>query len=554
MNPKLYKTIIVVILGWTLALGLVLAWRTSATTDEDIHVSGAYLALTRHEFRFDPEHPYVFKYLTAIPLLFLHTNLPADDQQLWEAGKPTLYDSWHEARRWSDEWFFNSGNNGHLMMFLARIPGVLCMVLLCWLTWFLALKWFSPKVALYALIFTAFSPTILGHGHLTNTDVPSSFGFLLTVGALYYYYENPNKKGITWAGAAFALAQTIKFSSLLLTPIAFLWILYVAYKKKIWKQLPLHILIFLGITIVWIWLSYQFPYKLLHGDLFTLYGSTVLPAAVPFSQTLFEKFALLRYILPVDFIKGASLSLGGAIDGRAAYFMGETHTGIWTFFPLLFALKTQIAGLLILITGFALFIVSPLKKLKKWTPLATLLALTLTIFLASAFTSKLTLGIRHILPVLPLIYILMALALYEIETRTKKHWITVILLIAYILPIIISFPHYINYTNAMVQPKNKTYEYFNDSDLDWGQQAQAIVKKVKADYPNENIYSNYFWNPYILSYYGLDYSDYNPENPPTDGIIIVTATELSWGNYGIFRATKPFDHLSNTTYFYRIGN
>ncbi len=211
---KLYYRRLIVIfctIG-VLVVGLFLAWHDSPTTDEDIHIASAYLGLTRHEFRFDPEHPYLFKVLTALPLLTIHLNPPPDDAAYWEEGRITVYDSWKAARGWADEWFYTSGNNPELMIFLARIPAVICLTLLCLLVYFLASRWFSPTIGLWALIFTAFNPNLLAHGHLANNDVPTALLFLLTIWAMWEYFLHPNLRQAVILGVAFAAAELTKFS------------------------------------------------------------------------------------------------------------------------------------------------------------------------------------------------------------------------------------------------------------------------------------------------------------------------------------------------------
>lgn len=99
------------LLIWVACAGLYLAHRDAMTRDEGIHIASAYLAIERHEFRFDPEHPYLFKILTALPLLPLGLHNPPDDKKLWESAKPINYDSWRESFEWSEQWFYRSGNN-----------------------------------------------------------------------------------------------------------------------------------------------------------------------------------------------------------------------------------------------------------------------------------------------------------------------------------------------------------------------------------------------------------------------------------------------------------
>src|ERR1700682_2753463 len=43
--------------------------RESATWDEPIHVTSGYVALARHDYRIDPEHPPFLRMWAALPLL-----------------------------------------------------------------------------------------------------------------------------------------------------------------------------------------------------------------------------------------------------------------------------------------------------------------------------------------------------------------------------------------------------------------------------------------------------------------------------------------------------
>lgn len=160
------RFIVWALLAWMGCAGLFLSWRMTMTTDEGIHVASAYLALTRGDHRFDPEHPFLYKYTTALPLLVLRPNTPPDDVKLWDSGEPTFYDSWKESREWSDQWFYKSGNNARLMIFLARIFGVIVLVLLGLTVYYTSKRWFGEKTALWSLFFTAFTPTLLAHGPL----------------------------------------------------------------------------------------------------------------------------------------------------------------------------------------------------------------------------------------------------------------------------------------------------------------------------------------------------------------------------------------------------
>src|SRR5690606_5018407 len=120
----LRKHAVAALLIWTACAGLYGASHASMTTDEGIHVASGDLSLTRCDTRFDPEHPFLIKYVTALPLVLLQPALPPNDQLLWDRAGSTFYDAWGEARQWTEEWFYSSGNDADLMIFLARLPAV----------------------------------------------------------------------------------------------------------------------------------------------------------------------------------------------------------------------------------------------------------------------------------------------------------------------------------------------------------------------------------------------------------------------------------------------
>ena len=54
-----------------------------------------------------------------------------------------------------------------------------------------------------------------------------------------------------------------------------------------------------------------------------------------------------------------------------------------------------------------------------------------------------------------------------------------------------------------------------------------IAEYARAKYPGETIYANYPWNPYVLDYYGLHAKSFDRANPPSDGVIFLTASQMS---------------------------
>ena len=98
--------------------------------------------------------------------------------------------------------------------------------------------------------------------------------------------------------------------------------------------------------------------------------------------------------------------------GHAAYFMGEVrNTGWWYFFPVLLAVKTPLAWLLL--AGFGLVVSWGRRmQLAYWLPVAFALGVLLP-----AMTSHVNIGLRHILPIFAALAIVAAIGLQRLLER-----------------------------------------------------------------------------------------------------------------------------------------
>lgn len=559
MFRKLFSTKILLglIMAWTLLSGLYLAWNDSLTTDEGIHTASAYLAIERGSYRFDPEHPYLYKYLTALPLFTLKLNYPPSDNQLWDKSANTYYDSWYEARLWADEWFYKSGNPTNIMVFLARIPAVIIATLFILVIFMFARQLFTPRVGVASAALLALSPTFLGHNHLTNTDVPVAFMLTLTVWALWNYFLRPNWKTAALSGLAFSLALNTKHSAVSFIVVVFALMLFTKLKTASlkWKEVIWHFILILIICWAVIWICYGF-----HSTIITNSNELQAPLQkinnfLSGKHSNVESMAnILKYILPIDYIKGVLLIIGGAAMGRSSYLFEHTvYGGIWYYFPVVFLLKTQIIALIGVLVGLYFIAKNKFRSILK--PEYFFLFAPLIIYGIISITNKLNLGIRHIMPMIPLLSIVLAVVVYKIREKIQdkyKELFTGACLLLYLLPVMLQFPNMLGFSNLFVEPYQNGYKYYNDSNLDWGQQAKYLTRYIKEKYPNEEIYSNYNWNPYALEQNGLAVKPYNAQNPPKNVLIVLTATQLTYDEYRIFRAATPVDHLANHSIFYRL--
>lgn len=549
---RLYTAAVSLVLLWALGIGLYQSYTLSMTTDEGIHIASGYLTLTRHEFRMDPEHPPLFKVISALPLLALNLHNPTGDQEDWEKMRATFYDSWAESRGWSNRWIFESGNNADLTVFLGRIPAVLTFVFLCWFTFYLGRLWFGPKVGLLAMIFTAFNPTLIAHGALANDDVAIGLCILGAIWSFWKYLSQPTPRNAVLVGALLGVSLGVKYTALALIPLAFVIVLLPHLRKehRNWKTAGKHFLLFAITTWLTIWAAYGFQSEIYvsPGSMDKLTSFSAVTEHLSADQMI-SYARIIAHILPAQFIKGSILVQGSSLLGRGAYVLNHHYNGgVWFYFPVVFALKTQLIALIILGIGGVL---ACIRRSWKLDLPRQILAATFIFFLIISIVNKLDLGIRHITSLLVMLSFYLALCTVAIADLWKQTWLLTLLLLLYILPVLAQGSNIFGFTSELVQPYDQAYLYMEGSNYDWGQQAKEIAAYVKSQPYGTTIAANYYWSP-ALPYYGITTKSFDPEILPTNTLILLTASQLSENQYLKFRKIEPFHVIGNHTFFYYL--
>jgi hypothetical protein len=551
-RASLKRLLVPGLLLWVLLFGIFQAWNQTLTSDESIHTASAYLAITRGDHRFDPEHPFLFKYLTALPFLVYHTNLPKDDLELWDKAAPTLYDSWRESRKWSDHWVYESGNNAQVMQMLMRIPGIIVMTILCWFIWWLARKWYSKKIALWALFFTAFNATILAHGYLTNTDVPLALTYMLVIWRVGEYGKDATRRNAAWVGLTFSIAMLTKYSAVALIPALAIWLVGVAIARKIrWYNVLADAVIVLAIffSLAWIIYFFQSPVLLTVGD-YVLAGNNIsYTLGAQYSDIATKFLHIGPHILPSAYLKGLLMTLYGGLNGRGTFLLGHNYyVGVWFYFPTLFLIKNQL--IIVILSIVALVTAIPkIRKPRQWSTYTWAYSIVGGVFLALAIKSKLNLGIRHIMPLMPILSIVLAGLMVRIQTMFQKPYLMGTIILATVLPILVQSGNLIGFGNSIIDRSH----YFVDSNLDWGQSWQRIADTLKTHFPNQPVYLQYYTS--ALGYYAPHNPQYDIRNAGSagPGVILVAANDLRGGSLSTYEAFAP-DYIVDNGYFLYHSN
>lgn len=522
------------------------SWNDSATMDELAHIPAGYSYLTQRDYRLNPEHPPLIKDLAAFPLLYLDLNFPTDVK----AWKEDINGQWDMGRIF----LYESGNNADQILHFSRFPIMLLAILFGWLLFNWVRKIYGDKVALLTLFFFSFSPTFIAHSRYVTTDLGAAFGFFIGIATFVNFLQKQDspsaKKYLLIAGIAFGIAQLLKFSLVLLVPLyiilGIIWVILENWqeKKKIFKEglkmlgkiLIIGLIGFAIIIPVYQFHIANYPPERQFRDtdfILTSFGFRPLANLTIWMSNKPILRALGQYML------GVLMVLQRTAGGNTTYFMGQISAAGWHYyFPLLYLLKEHLAFHIFTLIALIYSIRNILKAREKNTRqiinnavdwLKDNFALTasiifIAIYWLQSINSPLNIGIRHVLPTFPFIYLLVSRqiirwlrtpnldnpktitewvkdAFQTLMRSFKKYLLAIILGIWIILATFITFPYYLSYYNELAGGTSYGYKIAADSNYDWGQDLKRLVKFVD-DNKIEKIAVDYFGGGNVQYYLG----------------------------------------------------
>ena len=181
----------------------------------------------------------------------------------------------------------------------------------------------------------------------------------------------------------------------------------------------------------------------------------------------------------------------------------------------------------------------------------TLLLVPPLIYFLISCTSKINLGVRHLLPIYPFLFLLIG---NLVTVRLKRHqwaWRTILVafLSVYFVSAAITYPHYLSYFSEIVGGPKNGARYLTDSNLDWGQELKRLGEFTRQqDIPF--LYITYFGQAPMEQY--LDDFRYLPtiaepeKIAALDGWAAISATAL-------FSEDRAYDWLRQRTPTTKIG-
>lgn len=544
----------------------------SPTMDEQNHVARGLAFLRTGDPRLSVEHPPLVNSLSALPLLTMpEIRLPLNDSSWQRVPQDVFWYVFAEKMIWE----LNRDLNIEKIFFLGRLPIVFLTISLALTGWHFARELWGKAAAAFVFLLLLFDPNILAHGRYITTDLGGTlFVFLATYLIWRMWRERSwNWRRWLWVLLAIGLAFGSKLSNLIFIPI---WIilavlpLYHTQNRTNFRDSLLRLgqLFTAGIGALFlVWALFGFEWGNFQFFTPNLLGLNVYKGPMPTFWSGIERILLLSE------------------GGRPGFLLGHfSNEGFLFYFPVALLTKTPLLTLILFL--FALFLLFLIKRTR---PFVIFLFVPMLVYFGATMVSALNLGYRHLLPLLPFMYMIISgLTSAPVRSWTWRYFggdqdagerlsIAPIVLVAllvgsYLLIIAWIHPHYLSYFNVVAGGPANGDQILIDSNIDWGQDLLRL-KSWMAKNEVDKIKLGWFGTA-DPDYFGIDYQPIPgfPRQPfisqwtdppfdtsaPEPGIYAISASslwELPLANknvYPWFREREPDDRIGYSILIYEI--
>jgi Dolichyl-phosphate-mannose-protein mannosyltransferase len=507
--------------------------RNSATYDEQYHIAIGLHYLRKGDPGLIPTHPPFIAALATLPLL-ADRNLVVPSRESGASAVSNL--------EFSDRLLWRLNPNGPAIVARARLPIIGLTLLLAVIVYAWARELFGPMAGLLALTLLSFDPNILAHGNLATSDIGVTCFATLALYTFWRWMTRPTPARAVIAGLALGLAQVSKFSAVYLIPA----LIIILVSDRTLKSTNA---------------------SRLTAKTTVAYLTVIALAAYCAIWVVYGLGTLKGYPFPArEYLTGlqaAKTLIGG---GKDSFLLGAySPDGWWYYFPVVFALKTPLPTLILIgATSVSVY------RRGTWRPTLPLL-IPVVIYFAICLASPFNIGYRHLLPVLPCLFIFTS-QLALIDWRTSRSGTAAVSAMVVWLTVgsLAIFPHHLAFFNEIAGGPQNGYKMLVDSNLDWGQEliglrkymTQENIGSVKLSYHGTADPTAYgiVYEPLPSYPYNQWTSDTVPDsvlNPP-NGVYAISANNLqglrfkNHDLYATFRQRKPDAVLGHSIFIYRI--
>lgn len=433
--------------------------------------------------------------------------------------------------------------------YVARSVTIFFSCLVAFLVFYWARKLYGFIPAVFSLLLYVLDPNIIAHSQLVTTDLYATGTIAFAFFCLWIFANDRTRRNGLWCAFALGVSQLAKYTAIVLYPLFLIALLSFdlskwgrAMRKK--ETAGKFILRYLKYTFVAALVSIiVINAGFLFNRTFTPFGEFTFRSKVfQGIQNALPILTQLRVPVPYPYLQGIDLirfnEQTGASYGNI-YLLGHLSAvkGFPGYFIVASLLKVPIATQVILILALILYFSRKDQRIDFFRNEIFLLLFVAVFTVYLNFFYNAQIGIRHFLPVFPLLYVFSGnlFAGWNDFSAVQKSlsWG----LIAYLLASTFSYyPYNISYFNEIVWDRTQAYKYLADSNIDWGQGRKELREYL----------SN---NPAAI---------YQPAKPRYGQIIVsvnnLVGITIDPGKYAWLRENfEPVDTIAYTFLIYDIS-
>lgn len=462
MNKNYLTIILFIFISIFFTLSFLSAKNESLTYDEIIHLQEGLNALRYHTFKIDTNNPPLIRELASLPLFLGLDNLIRSNSPIDK-------------------------------ILPARLVIIFLSILLGFSIFFVAKFYFGIKPAIFSLFLFIFEPNILGNNHYLTLDIGLTLFFFGSYVFLLKFIEKKSIRNFVIHSLLLGLAMSSKISTLFYFIAIAPAIVIIKFKEKsfswVWER-KYYIFFSLLLAIFALWATYFLTFDVLvakredpnrvSSKLLAnakAKDNKILESVIYFSQN--QKLPLGNYLAAIK-----NSIVRNNKQNNEVYFLGKSYSSSkWYFMLINFILKTPVPLLIFSFIPLFLFIKNKHNKEKYLYFFVPFIA----ILLMSSFSNMNPL-IRYILPLYPFLIIISSTSI-NFFNKGYFRLIFMILCLWYIYGTFSYFPHFISYANELSGTRDKRYEIFIDSNIDWGQSLYDFKKYIENQQPNKIMFS-----------------------------------------------------------------
>jgi hypothetical protein len=435
--------------------------------DEPYHITAGISYVRLHDFRINPEHP---------PLVKICVGLVFAGPRFQLSSLRRFVDKNDERDFTADQVFLK--NDPDWVQRRARAAMLILNAGLLFIVFLAVRRTFADDVfAIGALAFLVIDPTVAGHMPVVLTDLPLALLSITTILCASIAFRTWRLWDLLLTSLVLGLVLAVKHSGLVtaaaVTGLGAIFAMIMPTdhgNRERARRLSCVALVLVGaVVILWCFYLFRFRESLGPGEYFNR------PLAVKISDVRSPLYrdvlrgAAIAHLLPRAYIWGLADAIRAGAEGRAdsIYFFGKRYysRAPFYFFPAVLAVKIPV-GLIVLVS-IGLYLLITRNIARPWLmPIGGSVGFAVLLLVVLASGSSYA-GVRHALPVVPVLALCAALAIHKTITNASVVF-RVAVPVAFALALVSAIPvvRPWEYYNEFIGGSANGFRYFNDEGLD----------------------------------------------------------------------------------------